>query len=341
MNIVLKRLSALFIAVLFAGTALAVTTMVSAQEGQTGSGLRISPTRSEITLVPGDSTEVVQNVKNVTQSPITVEPSLNDFESDGVTGIPKLIGDPNEISSYSLREFISLPEKFDLQPDEEKELKIAVRTPDNASPGAYFGSVVYRATPQGQSGDGQVSLLASVGSLVLLEVPGDITERISINSVSAYLNDSAGSLFTKKPDAIGIEIENLGNSFSQPFGRVTVTDWRGNEVFGYELNDTLPRGVILPESTRLFLDELYDVEVKNINGQEQIEKTSPLKWPGRYKVQGFISHSLSGEIFNVSTTFWYIPTWLIIVVVVILAVIVFGAYYLYRKYITKSTRRRK
>lgn len=335
-----KRVSAILTAMLILMASTFVIRVANAQEGTGGSGLRISPTRSELSIVPGDSRTITQTVKNVTQSPVTVQPALNDFESDGVSGEPKLIGDPDQVSAYSLREFISLPEDFDLQPDEEKELTIQVAVPENASPGAYFGSVLYRASPQGDEGSGQVALVASVGSLVLLEVPGEITEKIQINDISAYLDDNSGSLFTKKPTDIGVEVENLGNSFSQPFGKVIVKDWRGNDVFSYELNDGQPRGNVLPESTRLFMQELYDVEVKTVNGEEEITKTSPIKWPGRYEITGNISHGTTGEIFTVSTTFWYIPAWLIIVLLVLLVVLVGGAVWMYRRYVTKSTRRK-
>lgn len=335
-----KRVSVFVIAMMILLSSVFAARIVKAQDS-TGSGLRISPTRSELSIVPGDSRTVTQTVKNVTQNPVTVQPTLNDFESDGVTGEPKLIGDPNKISAYSLREFISLPEDFDLQPDEEREVIIEVVVPAEASPGAYFGSVLYRASPQGAGDGGQVALIASVGSLVLLEVPGEITEKIQINDISAYLDGNAGSLFTRKPNEIGVEIENLGNSFSQPFGKVSVKDWRGNEVFIYDINDSTPRGNILPESTRLFLDELYNVEVKTVNGEEEITKISPLKWPGRYTVTGNISQGSSGEIFTVSTTFWYIPAWLIIASVILLAGLIGGAVFMYRKYVTKSTRRKK
>jgi len=306
-----------------------------------GSGLRVSPTRSELVLVPGDSTEITHRVKNVTQGPITVQPQLNDFESDGVTGEPRLLGVDGDISAYSLREFITLPAEFDLAPDEEREVVIATVVPDNASPGAYFGSVLYRAVPFGASDDGQVSLVASVGSLVLLEVPGDITEKIQINDISGYLGDNSGSIFTKKPDGVGVLIENLGNGFSQPFGKVNVADWRGNVVFEYELNDVQPRGNILPESERLFLNELYNIEQKSVNGEEVIEKNSPLKWPGRYTITGNISHGSSGEIFTVKSTFWYLPLWAVVIVVSAVVLLVLLAVYLYRKFVTKSTKRKR
>jgi hypothetical protein len=339
MTLSIKRVLSGMGAVLISVAMFGAISNVNAQD-TSGSGLRISPTRSELSLVPGDSSTITQTVKNVTQNPVTVQPVLNDFESDGVTGEPKLIGDTNNISAYSLREFLTLPADFDLAPDEEKEVVVAVKVPDNASPGAYFGSVLYRASPQGASGDGQVALVASVGSLILLEVPGDINEQIQINDISAYLNDSAGSLFTKKPNEIGVEIQNLGNSFSQPFGKVGVKDWRGNEIFLYELNDSQPRGNILPDSTRLFLQDFVNVETKTVNGQEEITETSPITWPGRYTITGNISHGTTGEIYTVSSTFWYIPLWLIITLAVLVVLMVLGAVYLYRKYVTKSTRKK-
>jgi hypothetical protein len=321
---------------------IAISLPVYAQEGSnSGSGLRVSPTRTDVSLVPGDSRDTVQTVKNVTQNPITVEPVLNDFESDGRTGNPLLIGDTENVSAYSLREFITLPSPFDLQPDEEREVTIPISVPENASPGAYFGSVVYRASPLGSGGDGQVALVASVGSLILLEVPGDITEKIQINDISAYLGETAGSIFTKKPDQIGVEIENLGNGFSQPFGIVVVEDWRGNEIFIYELNNGSPRSTILPKSTRLFLQDLFNVEVKTVDGVEQTENKSPIKWPGRYTVTGNVSHGSTGEIFTVSSSFWYIPIWIIVALTAAVVGIVAAAVYLYRKYISKSTKRRK
>lgn len=339
MTITFKRATTLLIALVSIVAFTLLTLPIIAQE-TSGSGLRISPTRTDLSLVPGDSREIIQTVRNVTQNAVTVEPILNDFESDGRSGEPRLIGDPDEVSAFSLREFISVPESFDLEPGEEQEVTISVIVPDNASPGAYFGSMLYRASPQGATGDGQVALIASVGSLVLLEVPGDITERIEIKDISAFLGDNSGSIFTKKPDAIGVEIENQGNSFSQPFGKVSVKDWRGNDVFLYELNDGAPRGNILPNSTRVFLNELFNVEIRTVNNEEVVDRVSPLTWPGRYSITGNISHGSTGEIFTVQSSFWYIPIWLIIFISALLVVVVGSAVYLYRKYLSRSKKRK-
>ena len=342
MHVTVKQVSHAFLAVLIAAMLAFTSFSAKAQENNSGgSGLRVSPTRTELSLLPGDSDQITQTVRNVTQSPVSVQPSLNDFEADGVTGQPQLIGDPNEISEHSLREFISLPDEFELQPDEEKELTVNLSVPQNAAPGAYFGSVLYRASPIGASNDGQVALVASVGSLVLLEVPGDITEQISIESVSAYVDDKAGSLFTQKPNNIGILVNNLGNGFAKPFGKIQVTDMRGSSIFEYELNDDQRRKNVLPESSRLFTQEFANVEERTVNGVAEQDKTNPIKWPGKYTISGNISHGTTGELFTVSSTFWYIPSWLVIAAVVLLIVLIAVAFFSYRKYKSKSLRRKK
>lgn len=344
-NAILKFNTRLYVLILTLAllTVPLISPVVRAQESS-GSGLRISPTRTDLSLVPGDSREVTHTLTNVTQNPVTVAVVLRDFESDGVTNQPQFFADENAVSQYSLREFVTLPDGFDLEPGEETEATFSVEVPENAAPGAYFGSLEYRATPQGQQGDGQVALVASVGSLVLLEVPGNITEKIEITDVSAYLNSDnglkGGTIFTKKPDVLGVTVNNLGNGFSQPFGIVSVSDWRGNQVFNYELNDGPPRQNVLPNSTRRFEEPFKNIEISTVNGQEVTTESSPITWPGRYTIEGNISHGSSGALFNVQGTFWYLPVWFIASVLGLLVLIGLLAWYMYRKYVTKTTRRK-
>jgi hypothetical protein len=107
------------------------------------------------------------------------------------------------------------------------------------------------------------------------------------------------------------------------------------------LNDNTPRANILPSSTRLFQNDLFNVEVRTVNGEEEVEQTSPIKWPGRYTVVSNISHGSTGEIFTVSNSFWYIPLWLIIAGAVLIVVLIVGSVGMYKKYVTKSTNRKK
>ena len=93
----------------------------------------------------------------------------------------------------------------------------------------------------------------------------------------------------------------------------------GKQVYSYELNNSTPRGNILPKSSRTFTDE-----VKNISK------------PGRYTATANVSHGTGGEVITQKVSFWYLPVWLIVTLLVLLAAIVGGAYYLYRKQFGKK-----
>ena len=304
---------------------LLVPSMARAQQNA-GSGLSISPTRTELSIKPGQAGTVSITIKNVTKGPLTAKALVNDFEPDNQTGEPKLITDESKQSAASIKDFLIGFEDVDLAADQEKEINIPVQMPSDAAPGAYYGVIRYQAVPKSttEQGAGQVALTASVGSLVLVEVPGDITQKIEVQSVKAFLGEKSGSVFTKKPTQVGITIKNLGNSFAKPFGQVQVTNMQGKQVYAYEINNSTPRGNILPNSARTFKDELKGVSA-----------------PGRYKISANISHASGGEILNYTTTFWYIPVWLLITLIGVLVVLVGSAYYLFRRYNSRAVSRRK
>lgn len=317
-------------------------TLVSAQENeQGGSGISLSPTRTELTLLPGDSDEVVVSVRNVTSTDIIARPIVNDFEPDGVSGDPRLLDEQGE-SAFSIRSFISGLEDVTLAPGETRDVVINVSIPETGFPGGYFGAIRYQAIPisESEGGDGQVSLTASVASLILVEVPGDIETRVKVDYIQPFLGEDRGSFFTRKPDFIGASITNEGDSFVKPFGTVRIKDFRDNEIFSYELNDLRPRGNVLPDSTRVFLSDLQNIEVRTVNGEEVEERSSPITLPGRYTITAAVSYGNGSDIFNVSSTFWYIPAWLIVTLLIAVVVLLVGSMYIYRKYVTRSTRRR-
>ncbi len=316
------------IVAIFMGLSTITSSAYAQQKPGTGSGLSISPTRTDLVVNAGATADLHISVKNVTGGSVIAKPFINDFAPDGKTGAPQLISDSSIESAYSIKKFIKDVNQFEFKAGETKNLTIKVTVPKNAAPGAYYGVIRYQAVPDSKapnnSGGGQVSLTASVGSLVLIEVPGEIRQQASIETVSAYLNYKSGSIFIRKPNKIGIEINNLGNGFARPSGEVKVRDMSGNQVFSYKINDTNPQGVVLPNSTRIFKDA-----IENINS------------PGRYKIDVFISYVNGGEVYTKTATFWYIPLWLLAGGLIVILLLVLSVGLLYRNYITKTTKRRR
>lgn len=299
----------------------------------TGSGLSISPTRYDLQVSPGKTDVVKVTLRNISGTDIVARAIINDFEADGQTGEPRIITDKNKQIAQTVRNFLLNVDDIPLKKDESKTFDITVKVPDNAAPGAYYGIIRYEAVPQSQAdaannGTINVSLTASVGVVVLLTVPGNIQQQVQALSVQAFpstTSKNSSAFFLKAPGAAGVTLKNLGNGFATPFGTVNVTNMLGKQVYSYQLNNGDPRGVILPNSTRLFKESIKGV-----------------KLPGRYTIIANVSYGSGGEIIITKGSFWYLPIWLVVLLVALLAIIVAAVYVLYRRLSRRpSLRRRK
>ncbi len=286
-----------------------LTTYISAQsdDDNTGSGLSISPTRTELSIERGQADIIKMSVRNVTNGDIVAKVFINDFESDGETGEPRLLPESEMSRAPSIRPFLVGVTDLDLKNGERQNFDIPVQIPEDAAPGAYYGIIRYAAIPVNNRAleSGEVSLTASVGTIVMIEVPGEIRQQVQAKDVLFYRKDVAGTIFSAKPEQIGIRIGNQGNGFIKPFGSVTLVNPLGKQVHEYELNDTDPRSNILPSSTRVFKNPVQGVSV-----------------PGRYVATASVSFGNGGDILTIRGVFWYLPWWFVLAVIIFIVLIV-------------------
>lgn len=308
-----------------------LVTPVAAQQGPNngGSGLSISPTRYDLQVDPGKSSEIKIDIKNISGADIEAKVAINDFTSDGQTGQPRIITNPKQVIPQSIRNFLDAVGDVPLKKDETKNITIKLQVPQNTPPGAYYGIIRYSAVRQGadQNQGNNVSLTASVGVVVLLTVPGTIKQQVQVLNVAAFndtLANNSSSFYLKPPKAAGVTINNLGNGFADPFGNVVVSDMFGKQVYSYQLNGTTPRSVVLPGSTRNFKDSVQNI-----------------KKPGRYTLTANVSYGNGGEIIVVKSAFWYLPVWIIFILVVLLAALIALCYVLYRRLSRRQTKSRR
>jgi hypothetical protein len=162
-----------------------------------GNGLRVSPVRSDLTINAGTSQTVTINLTNVTTLPATFQAIVNDFTANSnESGDPALILGNNQYApSHSLKRFVLPIPEVTLQPGQEKGVPVTITIPANAAGGGYYGAVRFAAVGSGGSND-NVTLAGSVGSLILVKVPGDIIDKVSIASFNSSVNGSVSSFFT-------------------------------------------------------------------------------------------------------------------------------------------------
>lgn len=311
MNKMLRRsVSALVAAFLFAGTFVAV---VQAQSGGQGNGFRISPVRSELVVERGTSQTLTITVENPTGATLIAQGVVNNFvASDKEDGEPRLILDDNaQQPRNNFKKLVSSIPNTTLAPNQKKDIPVTISVPENADAGGYYGAI--RFVPNTSESDGNVALTASVGTIVLVRVPGNLTEKLILEQIGASQDGKTKGFITGGDVAVATRLKNVGNIHVQPFGKVQVKDMFGKLVQEYEINSTDPRANILPESTRRFEDKI----------------TKPKRgWLGRYTITANIGYSQgSGDLITTSTTFWYLPTWFIILVIVLILAISGGIWW--------------
>ncbi|MFA5003724.1 MAG: DUF916 domain-containing protein [Candidatus Saccharimonadales bacterium] len=300
-----------------------------------GNGLRVSPVRKDdLTIKPGSTQTVVVTVTNVTSSTASLQAIINDFTAlaGNETGQPNLILDANQYApSHSLKRLVAPIPNFSLAAGQSTNIKVNISVPANTPGGGYYGAV--RFAPSSTNSDKNVTLSASVGTLILVKVPGNIREQLSITSFDVRHGDpneakGGSSFFTTNRSLNGvIRFQNSGDVQEQPFGKVVLK--KGGKILQTsEINNVDPRGNVLPDSIRRF--------------SVPLTKVGSL---GKYTIEGNFGYGSNGQLLSATSTFYVVPILTIVIVLLVVALLAFLIFGLprviksYNKRILRNARR--
>lgn len=294
----------------------------SSNSAAKANGFRISPLRTELTIEKGTSQTATVNIENPSALPIKAKGVINDFiASAKEDGQPELLLNGDFAPYHSLKKLVVDPGIVELAPGERKDVKITISIPLKAAAGGYYGAI--RFLPADNVNGGNVALTASVGSLFLVNVPGNIKEHLQLIQFGAATDGNIKKIITSGKVTIITRIKNDGDTHEKPFGKIQVKDSKGKVLAEQEINDIEPQSNVLPGSIRKF-----ETNLKNS------------KWLGHYTVNGSFGYNPSnGELINAKASFWYIPVWILIALAVLLIALFTTGYVLYRK--MQSKRHRK
>jgi hypothetical protein len=270
----------------------------AAQTAQVGGGnaLKVSPVRLDLKLDPGVTQDISLIIENISDVTGRLKVTVNDFVAGSdESGRPNIILDENEFApSHSLKRMIVPISPFTIGPRQKKEVKIPVSVPKNAAGGGYYAAV--RFSPADTESDEMLSLSASVGTLVLLIVNGDIKEDLTIESFDVRKGGKPGAFFTNNKGLEGtVRFRNNGNVQVEPFGKMTLKRF-GKVVASYEINQADIRGNVLPDSVRRFTEKLDKVQ----------------SW-GKYTLEGNFGYGSTGQLLVGQTTFYVVPVFMLLI----------------------------
>lgn len=280
-------------------------TFAQSRSQNAGDAFRVSPLRSEITVSPGQSSKVNVNIQNVTPSKATLRVIKNDFvASDKEDGAPRIILDENESApSHGLKKFMSAQDTVTLGPNEQKTVPVTISIPVGTLSGGYYGAI--RFAPVNTEGQRNVSVQGSITSLVLVTVPGNLVENLTVKSFDVTQhNKPTARLSSNKDVKAVIRLDNRGNVQLAPFGDVYVQ--KGKKVLSStKINDKEPKSLVLPESTRK-----WEIPLDKLGGF------------GKYKVTAVIGYGGSGQTLTVEKTIWVVPAAYIIGFIILLLALI-------------------
>ncbi|HSX47485.1 MAG TPA: DUF916 domain-containing protein [Patescibacteria group bacterium] len=295
-------------------------------------GYKISPVRTDLIIKPGASDEINLYIQNASAAVENLQVVVNDFDAPtNETGYPALRLNGSSSPEHSLKQFVTLPVKtLTLKPGQQQSIAAIIKIPLGSASGGYYGAI--RFAPVGASGSKNVNISASVASLVLLTIPGNLSEQLSIAGFGVSQGDDSSlkSLFFSNNNLKAVvRFQNNGNVQEQPFGKIVLK--KGSKVLStFGVNNSTAPGNVLPSSIRRF-----SVNLNKIGAF------------GKYKIVGNFGYGSKGQLLSAQSTFYVIPLILIIIAVAVILLIIFLIFFLPRlirrynkRVIERATRQR-
>ncbi len=301
---------------------LAASLMPTVAVADGGQAFSIAPPLLNLKADPGQTVTAVIQLTNVSNGPMVMTAQANDFAAKDENGDPNIILNTSAAVPYSLRAWVQLPSQFTLAAKQTKTLSIPIVVPANGEPGGHYGVIRFTGAAPGASGSG-VSLSASIGSLILLQVSGNIQERASLaDFYSATPQFAPKSFFQNGPIGFVTRVSDDGNVHLRPTGSITIKNMIGKRVALLRVNgdpsdiQNQPKNV-LPSSIRKF------------------QVTFSKKWLfGRYTAHLDLTYGQSSRHLTADKAFWVVPYMIVLPVVVGLLAVVLGLRFGIKRYNT-------
>ncbi len=260
-------------------------------------GLSAIPPRLEIEVAANKTNTQPIKVRNESSEIKTITVSVRDFIVTDNKGTPNFIDNIEEAAGnrWAASSWIQLSQtSLTLKPGETKILNLTVMPPENALPGGHYTAIVYSPETGSIGNNTGASVQTNVGTLVYVTVPGDITQKATVQSFSAPKFSEFGPIDFKAT------IKNSSDIHIQPVGSITVKNWLGGKTAQLTLDQTN----IFPYTTRDF--------------QNTLDK----KWLfGRYKATLNAVYGTAGGLITTTIPFWVIPWRLIILIIAAITII--------------------
>lgn len=311
--------------------------------------LTVSPVKTELHANPGERIESKITLRNDQKESKTFYLDFQSFEARDESGNPSFLKSKSGLPSWMEAETTSLT----LGVNEEKTVKITVNVPEDAEPGGYFAAIIIKnEPPKTTDEEASVGIASQVGSLILVNVSGQLAEK---GNILEFNTKTKKRIFKTLPIDFYYRFQNNGSTWSKPVGDITIENiWGGTSKI---IPANPEGGNVLPSSIRKM-----EASWVTKNGQTENPKAERLVLPQRFwdKVKFEAKNSPIGR-FNARLTLnfgagnqlreskeivlWILPWELLLVAIPSIIIIIFLLIFLVKRYnryiINKNVRQKK
>ncbi len=293
------------------------------------SAITLIPPTLELGLIPGQPLSTVIKLFNETSETIELYTEASNFTAKDDTGQPSFDFNAEQIG---LSTWINVEEgPIVIESGERYEVSVIINPPLNADPGGHYAALFFTsAAPE----EGQVKVASKIGTLILANVEGNVTEQ---GSISTFIVEDGQKMFNRLPVSFEARFNNSGNVHLKPAGNVEISN-----IFG-KTTDTLgfnaSKGATLPKTTRKY-DIIWEKgTVDNVSGnfwsdfwQEFGNEKSNFAF-GKYSATLGITAGTNQAVNDTETiSFWVMPWRVLLVWFIIIVAGVFILVILFKKY---------
>lgn len=248
----------------------------------------IQPAKIEVSAMPGETITREVRVGNTTGMPIVVSVAFEDGAlPDDPRDAMQLLGEAE--GKFPIAALLSTPEsEYVVEAGSERPILFTIRVPRDAEPGGRYGSVIFTARPEQETGStANVAIETRLASLVFLRIEGETTEAGELGSFGVVGDKRVvRSPSEDAPLGLYLTFSNSGTVHLNPYGDIAITP-----MFGEPTRYVLDPWAVLPGSTRT----------------REVPLIAPLG-PGSHRLTLSLNRGYGDIIDTAEIQIWVLPT---------------------------------
>jgi hypothetical protein len=251
---------------------------------QTASAFSVSPTKTEITVNPGD--EQVVNIKIKNNVPAVAIYQLKVVGVRQESGGAPIYGAGLDVAENWIA---PAKETVGVGGTDWQTVGFNIKIPKKVLPGTHYLGIVVASKTQG-------ALAGQVISLLAVRVAGTVNEVLTISTWQAVK-----SFTSERVWQFNGNLKNSGSMELPLRGELSIYNWLGQTIYRAPVvlgND------LLPQSER-WVESSLPAQIK-------------FNLPGPYRARLKVAYGLTNQLAAQSAVVWYVPVWVGVVVVILM-----------------------